>query len=174
MDFYLHMTRLLMRQLEKLSVSSKKSELAVLKCRQLLRDMREYGLQHERVLSKRTRKGEQRIKNCVKYNMGGGYRLVTVMVDNHLFVAFFGSHDETDLWFDRHKTDDFLPEDPSYIWEKIQLSGNTVNNRSFIREELVEIDVYEAQLEARLDETILLSIFQGLNRNNPATIPDEI
>ena len=174
MDFCLHVARSLERQLEKLSTSSKKSELAVLKCRQLLSDMREYGLQHERVRTKRTRKGEQRIKNCIKYNMGGGYRLVTVMVDNHLFGTFFGSHDETDLWFDRHKTDDFLPEDPSYIWEKIKLSGNTVNNRSLIGAELVEIDVYEAQLEARLNETILLSIFQGLNRNNPVAILDEI
>jgi hypothetical protein len=174
MDFYLHVARLLVRQLEKLSTSSKKSELAVLKCRQLLSDMREYGLQHERVLTKRTRKGEQRIKNCTKYNMGGGYRLVTVMVDNHLFGTFFGSHDETDLWFDRHKTDDFLPEDPSYIWERIKLCGNTVNNSSLIRAGLVEIDIYEAQLEARLNETILLSIFQGLNRNNPVAILDEI
>jgi hypothetical protein len=174
MDFYLHVARLLERQLEKLSTSRKKSELAVLKCRQLLSDMREYGLQHERVRTKRTRKGEQRIKNCTKYNMGGGYRLVTVMVDNHLFGTFFGSHDETDLWFDRHKTDDFLPEDPSYIWERICLSCNLVNNTSLIGAELVEIDIYEAQLEARLNETILLSIFQGLNRNNPVAILDEI
>lgn len=174
MDFYLHAARLLEKQLEKLSVSSNKSELAVLKCIQLLSDMREYGLQHERVLSKRTRKGEQRIKNCVKYNMGGGYRLVTVMVDNHLFVTSFGSHDEIDIWFDRHKTDDFIPEDPSYTWEMIKISDNTVKNRSLIGAELVEIDVYEAQLEARLDERILLSIFQGLNRNNPIAILDEI
>ncbi|MFT5728242.1 MAG: hypothetical protein ACI8PB_002395 [Desulforhopalus sp.] len=174
MDFYFHVAHSLEKQLEKFSISSKKSELAVLKCRQLLSDMRAYGLQHERVRTKRTRKGESRIKNCVKYNLGGGYRLVTVMGGNHLFVTFFGSHDETDLWFDRHKTDDFLPEYPSYIWEKIKLSGNTVNNRSLIGAELVEIDVYEAQLEARLNETILLSIFQGLNRNNPVAILDEI
>jgi len=174
MDFCLHVARSLERQLEKLSTSSKKSELAVLKCRQLLCDMREYGLQQERVLTKRTRKGEKRIKNCVKYNMGQGYRLVTVMIDNNLFVTFFGSHDETDLWFDRHKTDDFLPEDPSYIWERICLSCNLVNNTSLIGAELVEIDVYEAQLEARLDETILLSIFKGLNRNNPVAILGEI
>ena len=174
MDFYLHVTRSLERQLEKLATSNKKSELAVLKCRQLLSDMREYGLQHERVLTKRTRKGEQRIKNCIKYNMGGGYRLVTVMVDNHLFGTFFGSHDETDIWFDRHKADDFIPEDPCYIWERIQLSDNTVNNKSLIGAEVVEIDLYEAELEARLNETILLSIFQGLNRNNPVTIQGEV
>lgn len=174
MDFYLHISRLLERQLEKLSTSSKKSELAVLKCRQLLSDMREYGLQHERVFSKRTRKGEQRIKNCVKYNMGGGYRLVTIMVNDYLFVTFLGSHDETDIWFSRHKNDDFLPEDPSYTWEKITFAESSENDTSLIGAELVEVDVYEAELEARLDDTILLSIFQGLNRNLQNTMVDEV
>lgn len=174
MDFYLYIACMLEKQLEKLSTSSKKSELAVLKCKQLLSDMREYGLQHDRVLIKRTRKGEQRIKNCVKYDMGGGYRLVTIMVDDYLFVTFLGSHDETDLWFDRHKNDDFIPENPIYIWERISISETPHSNKSLIGAEHVEVDVYEAELEARLNETILLSIFQGLNRNHSIATLDEI
>lgn len=174
MDFYLYISFSLKRQLEQPTAFCKKSELAVLKCRQLLSDMRGYGLQHDRVLTKRTRNGEQRIKNCVKYDMGGGYRLVTIMVDNHLFVTFLGSHDETDLWFDRHKNDDYIPEHPIYVWERITGSETVDKNRSLIGAELVEIDVYEAELEARLNETILLSIFKGLNRNHPVDVLDEV
>lgn len=170
MDFNLHIARSLDKQLEKLSTSCKKSELAVLKCRQLLSDIREYGVQHESVLTKRTRKGEQRLKNCVKYDMGGGYRLVTVMVENHLFVTSLGSHDETDQWFDRHKNDDFIAENPHYSRERICLSRGASNPTSPAAEQPIETDAYEAQLEAKLDETILLLIFQGLNRNRQVVL----
>lgn len=174
MDFYLHVARSLERQLEKLCASCKKAELATLKCRQLLSDIREYGVHHERVLTKRTRKGEQRIKNCVKYDMGGGYRLVTVMADDRLFVTFLGSHDETDLWFDRHKNDDFIPKNPAYISERICLLKSSLKNTSLSGAQLAEFDAYEAQLEARLDDTLLLSIFQGLNRNRSDAVLDEV
>lgn len=174
MDFYLHVARSLEKQLEKICTSCKKTELARCKCKQLLNDMRKYGVHHERVLTKRTRKGEHRLKNCIKYDLGGGYRLVTVMAENHLFVTFLGSHDETDLWFDRHKNDDFVPENPTYTRERGCLSKNMIKNKSSVGNELIEFDAYEAQLEARLDDTILLSIFQGLNRNRSDTVVDDL
>jgi hypothetical protein len=96
------------------------------------------------------------------------------MVGNHLFVTFLGSHDETDLWFERHKNDNFTPDNPIYTREKVGLFNELDTDRSLIEAERVEIDVYEAELEARLNETILLSIFQGLNRNHSVAITDEI
>ncbi|BHH85419.1 hypothetical protein LA52FAK_37080 [Desulforhopalus sp. 52FAK] len=137
----------------------------MLKCRQLLSDMREFGLHHKKVATKRTRKGEQRLKNCVKYDMGAGYRLVTVMNDSHLFVTHLGTHDETDQWFDRHKGDDFTPENSSYKWERVEIQEHENSSQSITGAGLSDADEYEAQLEAKLNESLLLSIFQGLNRN---------
>lgn len=174
MDFYLHMARSLERRLEKPSTTCEKMELARLKCRQLLRDIREYGIHHERVLSKRTRKGEHRIKNCVKYDMGGGYRLVTVMDGNHLIALFLGSHDETDRWFDRHKGDNFIVKHPMYSEEWICFPPDDNSSTSCSETKLLETDAYEVQLEAKLDETTLLAVFQGLNRNRPVTASEEV
>ena len=100
----------------------------------------------------------------MKYDMGGGYRLVTVLSGSYLFVTFLGSHDETDLWFDRHKGDDFIKGNPNYNWELIHIHENREKSQSLIGAELVEPDAYEAQLEEKLDEAILLSIFHGLQR----------
>lgn len=167
MAIYIHLSCSLERQLVKTSDSYKNADLSILKCRQLLSDIREYGVHHNKVVSKRTKKGEQRIKNCVKYDMGGGYRLVTVLCGNHLFIAYLGSHDGTDLWFDRHKEDDFTKESPNYKLKWIHTCEDKNRLQGSIGTELVESDAYEAQLERKLDETILCSIFQGLHRNRP-------
>lgn len=165
MTFYLHIAHSLDRQLRKLSASCKKSEYAVHKCEQLLQDIRDFGVHHEKISSKRTKKGEARIRNCVKYDMGAGFRLVTVMNDNHLFVTFLGSHDDTDQWFVRHKADDFIPENPYYGCEEISVEEGGDGTELRGDSHLDEVDDYEKQLEERLDESILLSVFQGLNRN---------
>ena len=52
-----------------------------------------------------TNNGEKRIKNCVKYDLGDGWRLVTQQTANQCVFHFVGSHDETDKWLDGHKGD---------------------------------------------------------------------
>jgi hypothetical protein len=49
-----------------------------------------------------TNHGESRIKHCVKYDIGGGFRLVTVQTDRMLGLLYVGSHDDTDRWLDSH------------------------------------------------------------------------
>ncbi|AMY07423.1 ATP-dependent DNA helicase Rep [Luteitalea pratensis] len=49
-----------------------------------------------------TNNGESRIKHCVKYELGGGYRLVTVQTDKVVAFCFAGTHDDTDRWLDSH------------------------------------------------------------------------
>lgn len=165
MELYLHLSCSLQRQLEKISHSSANSDQPMQKCKRLIGDLRTFGPNHEKVRGKRTRKGENRLKNCVKYDLGAGYRLVTVMNGGNLFVTFFGSHDETDHWFDRHKADDFTPDNPLYNSEKIDISRQE-DSWPLKEEDGIELDPYEAQLEAKLDQNLLLSIFKGLNRQN--------
>lgn len=166
MTIFIHLAPTLERQLERTSDYNKKGHLAILKCRQLLLDLKMYGPNHESVMVKRTRHGEHRIKNCVKYDMGSGYRLVTVMNGNYLFVTFLGSHDETDLWFDRHKGDSFNPENPIYDWELLAIDENGDSQDTGTREGVIDHDLYERELEAKLDDNVLLSIFSGLDRNS--------
>lgn len=50
-----------------------------------------------------TRNGEARIKGCRKYNLGAGYRLVTLKQGNDLYLLFVGTHDECSRWIENNR-----------------------------------------------------------------------
>jgi len=50
-----------------------------------------------------TNNGESRINHCVKYNLGGGCRLITVQNNKLVFLYFAGSHEECDRWLNLNK-----------------------------------------------------------------------
>ena len=165
---YVHYSWSLEKQLEGLRKAGKKAELAAGKCATILNEIKHYGCQCETVLSQRTRKGELRIKNCVKYDLGGGYRLVTIRVDCHLFITFVGSHDDTDQWIEHHRYDTFIPRKLLYRCEE-RVAQSDVAKVSHYEPQMADDmnDEYEDQLNARLDETQLKSIFQGLFATSP-------
>ena len=49
-----------------------------------------------------TNNGETRIRSCVKYSLGDGYRLVTVKRDLIIWLLYVGNHDDTDRWITRN------------------------------------------------------------------------
>lgn len=160
---YLHHSMSLPKHLRGLRKAGKKGELAVCKYEAILNDIKQYGCQCEAVFSKRTRNGEGRIKNCVKYDLGGGYRLVTIRVDAHLFICFVGSHDETNQWIEHHRYDDLIPGDPLYCCEERMAQANAESAAAHEDDKMSgSEDCYENDLAARLDESQLKSIFQGL------------
>ncbi|WP_449121645.1 3'-5' exonuclease [Pseudomonas viridiflava] len=50
-----------------------------------------------------THHGETRIEKCVKYDLAGRARLITIQDEKVVFFLFLGNHDDTDTWLDRHK-----------------------------------------------------------------------
>jgi hypothetical protein len=164
---YIHYSRLLAKQLRGLRKTGKKAELAANRCEAILNDIKQSGCQCETVLGKRTRYGELRMKSCVKYHLGSGYRLVTIRADAHLFSCFVGDHDDTDQWIELHRYDDLAPGDPLYRCEERVPTSDTEATTSCETHEIEDIeDSYEDELRARLDESLLKSIFQGLFVNS--------
>lgn len=49
-----------------------------------------------------TKYGENRIKNCRKYDLGCGYRLITLQRGKTVFIPFLGSHDECQRWLENN------------------------------------------------------------------------
>lgn len=49
-----------------------------------------------------TNHGENRIRHCVKYDIGGGYRLITAQSKKVIWILFFGDHDECEKWLNRN------------------------------------------------------------------------
>ena len=52
------------------------------------------------VVGTTTKYGEKRIKNCYKYDLGWGYRLVTVQRGETVFIPFLGTHDSCQRWLE--------------------------------------------------------------------------
>jgi hypothetical protein len=54
--------------------------------------------QTDRKIAPRTQHGEKRIRKCIKYDLGWGFRLITVLRNGSLFICYLGPHDESDRW----------------------------------------------------------------------------
>ena len=61
-------------------------------------------LSHAGWLSKRK---DMRIKNMFKFNLGKGYRLVSIKEQDTLYILFVGNHDQCDRWLDKHRKKKF-------------------------------------------------------------------
>jgi hypothetical protein len=49
-----------------------------------------------------TNHGESRIKHCVKYDLGDGYRLITVKDGGYQLLCYVGTHSKCDEWIQGH------------------------------------------------------------------------
>ena len=164
MTHHVLIARTLEKKLLALRQAGKRGRLAVTQCESLLYQMSREGALAEEVYRKRTKNGENRISNCVKYDLGNGYRLVTIKDGQNIFVPFVGGHDETDLWLEHHRYDEYLADNPAFVHEDICISyqPKIKKQKNIDQEEHAIVDLYEEQLLARMDETLLKTVFQGL------------
>ncbi len=54
--------------------------------------------QPDRKIAPRTQHGEKRIRKCVKYDLGWGFRMITLLRKDILYICYLGPHDECDRW----------------------------------------------------------------------------
>lgn len=161
---YIHCSHSIPNKLSQLRRSGKQGEFAAEQFNFLINFLRQGCMLEPKVYSRRTKNGEKRLSNCIKYDLGNGYRLVTVLKGNRLFIPFIGSHDETGKWIDRHKHDTFSENDPAYDREQV----SCLEKEDGVQAELYPVererDIYEEHIRASIDESILKEIFHGLYR----------
>ena len=64
-----------------------------------------FGSKH---FGKLTKNGEKRIKHCIKYDLPGKCRLVTVQKNNFIILLFVGDHAECDHWIKQNEGFEFV------------------------------------------------------------------
>lgn len=163
---YLCCSRSFSKQLAVLRRSSKKGEWAVEQVENILEIIKTEGVLADAVYCKRTKNGEYRLRNCVKYDLGNGYRMVTIKCGRHLLVPFIGDHDCVDQWLDRHRYDDFSADEQRYDCIQLDVKpdedeANAVCNRKQAPDTL---DSYEEEVMAKVDDSVLKYVFPGLFR----------
>ena len=73
------------------------------KTEQIIESLKSGALQyHQDGIGNFTRYGEKRIRNCRKYDLGSGFRLVVLQRGQTLFIPFLGTHDGCQRWLENH------------------------------------------------------------------------
>jgi hypothetical protein len=57
---------------------------------------------HRYAVAGYTKYGENRIKNCHKYDLGCGYRLIVLRRDSKIYIPFLGPHDDCQRWLENN------------------------------------------------------------------------
>jgi hypothetical protein len=111
-----------------------------------------------------TRKGEYRIKNCRKVDLGCGYRIVCIQKDQRLVLLYIGTHDDCFRWIERHRTAEYdLASVAVNAWTDVgEVSPVEPPSHKKVSEEDRFAEEYEASLMYKLDDAVLRKVFSGL------------
>ena len=158
----IHQTRSFSKQMQAMSRAGKKERDLVRRAEAIISRLLTDPLD-DRADCRRTYNGEMRLKDCRKYNLSCGFRLIGLKRENRLIFTCIGSHDDCQKWIENNR--DYqsevvesspielsryveLPEQHQYLWATAA----------------AEEDEYEKQLMARIDDHLLREVFSGLYR----------
>jgi len=160
MELSLYRTPLFEKQLKALGKTDKKGALAAERAAEIIRQLAVDGWQCVAMKNKRTRRGELRVRKCLKYDLGSGYRLISLRRDSELFLLYVGTHDECDRWLNKKRGSRLQVEPEGFIF----IAGNGKAPTGQPADTVIEerADEYEEQLSARLSDTVLRQVFRGI------------
>lgn len=103
-----------------------------------------------------TRKNENRISKCVKYDLPGASRLITVQNEKACIFLYAGSHEDVDKWLDRNRGSNF----------KVNDNGQVTISRSIVREMAARFEEgghgLSGNLHTHLDTDLYQRLIEGL------------
>jgi hypothetical protein len=158
---FIHISHRFSKQLNLLEKADRKANLAAAQAESIIESYQSCAAESDEVRNKRTKHGESRLRNCLKYDLGGGYRLIAVRDGIHLFFVCVGSHDDIDLWLERNRGYSISVESQKEFFKTIELDvqlGGEVNSTES-RREYESDDSYEEDLITRLDEKTMRQLF---------------
>ena len=111
---------------------------------------------------KLTKSGDARMKKCLKYDLGKGYRLICVKERKTMYVLYTGSHDSCDTWLDKHrnfKIDAFMEYLRCWSTNSCLKYDSNFNESEF--NDLMNEPDYDDILMSKITQKDLRTIFQG-------------
>ena len=115
---------------------------------------------HRDAIDSYTKYGEKRIKKCRKYELGCGYRLITVQRDSKTYIPFLGPHDECQRWLENHSRMK-APTAGKGTWFRFSKSCGDFENPAG-RQPADSEDAHCDPLESEVNDKDLRRVFRGL------------
>jgi mRNA-degrading endonuclease YafQ of YafQ-DinJ toxin-antitoxin module len=166
----IHQTRAFRKQFQSMYRGGKKERTIIERAEEIIRGL-QTNLLDEKAARRRTHHGELRLRDCRKYNLSCGFRLISLKRDNRLIFTYIGSHDDCQKWIENNR--DFQDEIESQPMPLLQCGSQKESCSETTQEEPVLLDdeqddEYEEQLMSQLDDHVLREIFSGLCQKSPA------
>ncbi|MCW5212340.1 hypothetical protein VU04_05475 [Desulfobulbus sp. TB] len=162
----IHQTRALRKQFQAMYKGGKKERAIIERAENLIRRLQADPLD-EKAACRRTYNGEMRLRDCRKYNLSCGFRLISLKRDNRLIFTCIGSHDDCQQWIENNR--DFQDDIESQPIPLISSCHQGEEAGDVLPEDQAsallvrdEEDAYEEELMNHLDEYVLREIFSGL------------
>lgn len=154
------------RQLKSLRRSDKRGAAAAVRAEKLICAIASGQMSDEEMLTKQTKNGELRLNNCRKFDLGSGYRLISLRRKDELCFAFVGTHDSCDRWLDKRRAEG-VSLDPAQL--KLVNDSHEKIPETDLPAELLQAEAeYEAYIASKLDEETVRYLFSGLLGVQPA------
>jgi hypothetical protein len=115
---------------------------------------------HMDAIGSYTKYGENRIKNCRKYDLGCGYRLITLQRGGKVYIPFLGTHDECQRWLENNSRLKEVPVGKGKLL-KISPKAQTPASRSYGASTDIVEDLQEDRL-LEISDKVLRCVFSGL------------
>lgn len=157
----IHQTRALRKQFQAMARGGKKERAIIERAETLIRRLQTDPLD-EKAACRRTYNGEMRLRDCRKYNLSCGFRLISLKRDNRLIFTYIGSHDDCQKWIENNRY--FQDDIESQPIPLIPSSSRAACHQGEETEDVLQEknDTYEEELMNHLDEHVLREIFSGL------------
>lgn len=150
------------KQLADLNRSDRKGTLAGARIEEIVRHLARPDGDPVILKNKRTRHGELRVRGCVKYDLGSGYRLICLFKDGAIYLLYAGNHDECDRWLNNRRGTTLEIETAAFVF--VDSPGAADSGLTAAGRLAAEPDEYEEILAAQLDDRILRQVFGGICR----------
>ncbi|MDA3969754.1 MAG: hypothetical protein PF442_00220 [Desulfobulbaceae bacterium] len=155
----IHQTRRFSKQLQAMYMAGKDERNIARRAERIIVGLQADPL-HEETECRRTHYGEHRLMDCRKYDLSCGFRLVGLKRGRRLIFTCIASHDDCQRWIINNRKHQVEIESTLF-------PGCCSKNHQGILPLKSEsnIDEYEEQLMAKIDEQMLREIFAGLYKN---------
>lgn len=116
----------------------------------------------------KTLNGESRIKNCIKYDLCGRSRLITVQSNGNCLLLYVGDHDSVDKWLESNKNISFALDKENKFVEVhskssvIDESNLSIEHRYHQNEPLVKL--VDEELIDRFLDSVPRKVQRGLDK----------
>lgn len=150
------------KQIATLGRADKKADLAAQRAVQIIAELQHGELSPENKTSL-TKHGELRMKGCLKFDLGSGYRLVTLKQGADHYVLYCGTHDDCDRFIENNRDLRFEESMPKVSTYCIHRQGEVAESRP----EEVTADLPEENQWIEINDGLLRQIFIGLTNREP-------